>query len=445
MQHPRRRSAPTLLRRSVAAGLWLFACAACAGGHANRSDAFIAGLEAAVPDVVSRGNSPSMQVAVVHQDRIIWSRGFGEDPRVDSVYMNGSVQKVFEAVAVLRLVEEGRFDLDADVGTYLPFTLRHPDHPAEPVTLRMLLSHRSGLGAARHQFSWDTAATFSPEYRPAAPSALLALPLDRFLSASLMPGGSNYDEGIWVARPDTVYHYALIGSPLMRYMIERVTGERFPDYMQRTIFDPLGMKSSGYSAEAFSGRNAVPHTRIDGSNVELPVWDGNGYMMRTSAEDQAALMIAMIGDGRAGSYQLLRPETVRLMRARTSRFKVLFKSGPDLQPYGEGLGLNVFRGGWYGFGGSTPGYQCLWRFNPSRQVGYVILSNVNAILGGGDNYASARSEIFDVQNVLLTVLDPTLEFRNRVGEASILGVIVLLGSAVFWHRRRRRRLASNRG
>ena len=73
---------------------------------------------------------------------------------------------------------------------------------------------------------------------------------------------------------------------------------------------------------------------------------------------------------------------------------------------GRGLGLYVLRDDWFGSGGSSPGFQCLARFNPSREVGYVILTNVNAILGGGDNYASARGEIYSIQDALYSVLSP---------------------------------------
>jgi len=65
------------------------------------------------------------------------------------------------------------------------------------------------------------------------------------------------------------------------------------------------------------------------------------------------------------------------------------------------------------------------RFHPSRQVGYVILSNVNAILGGGENYESARSDIYRVQDALISILDPTLTIRRRAGELGIVGALIL--------------------
>jgi CubicO group peptidase (beta-lactamase class C family) len=201
------------------------------------------------------------------------------------------------------------------------------------------------------------------------------------------------------------------------------------------------MTSSGYSAEQFAGRHTVPHTRIDGGNVALPIWSGRGHMMHTTAEDQARFMLALMHGGESGDFRLLRPETVELMQTSATRHKVLFRSSPDLQRTGDGPGLHEFRGGWFGYGGSTPGYQCLWRYHPSKQVGYVILTNVNAILGGGVNYASARREIYDVQDALVAVLDPTLVVRSRTAEAAIVGAIALGWAVVFvlWWRRKQAR------
>jgi CubicO group peptidase (beta-lactamase class C family) len=424
---------------AIVAGLLIGLVAACSPRGSDRSESLVARLESQIPDVIARGNSPSMQVTVVHGDRLIWSRGFGENPRVDSVHMNGSVQKVFDAVAVLQLVERGLVDLDVDVGTYLPLELRHPGYPNKPVTVRMLLAHRSGLGAADHQFAWDTGSAFSPEYRPACPPDLLEMSLKQFVAASLTPEGSNHNERIWIAEPGTRYHYSLVAFPLLRSMVEQVTGQSFPDYMRQNIFDPLEMTNSSLKAEMFAGRHTVPHTRIDGENVELPVWNGRGYHMHTTAEDQARFMLALMNRGQTADFQLVRDETVELMQTRTTRHKVLFKSSPDMQRIGDSPGLNLFRSGWYGYGGSTPGYQCLWRYHPSKKIGYVILTNVNAILGGGDNYASARSEIYDVQDALVAVLDPTLAVRSRAGEIAFVGAITLAWAAVLVLLRRRKR------
>jgi CubicO group peptidase (beta-lactamase class C family) len=400
----------------------------------------VANLDAKIPAVVAAGNAPSTQVAVVHRDRVVWSRAFGENTGVDHVYMNASVQKTFTAAAVLQLVERGLVDLDADVNEYLPFAVRHPEFPETPITVRMLLAHRSGLGSFPHQFAWDTESAFAPRFRPACPEDLSAMTLGEFLGASLTPDGPNYVPQSWVREPGQGYHYSVSAYPLLRYLVGRVAGSDYAAYMHESIFAPLGMTNSDFSVDEFAERHAIPYTRIDGENIELSLWNGRSSFMHTTSADQAKFMLALIHDGRSDGAQLLQPETVELMRRRTTRFKVLFKSSDDLPQSGRGLGYSILRGGWFGIGGSAPGYQCLFRFHPDRQVGFVMLTNVNAILGGGHNYASARGEIYAVQDALVSVLDPAYGVRSRAGEIGIVGVLVLYSIGVgLWVRRRKMR------
>jgi len=103
--------------------------------------------------------------------------------------MIGSVQKVFDATAVLQLYDKGIIDLDADVNTYLPFSLRHPQYPDIPITLKMLLSHRSGLDCPSNQFEWDTENSFSPAYRSACAKEIEEMSLEEYLAASLTTDG----------------------------------------------------------------------------------------------------------------------------------------------------------------------------------------------------------------------------------------------------------------
>jgi CubicO group peptidase (beta-lactamase class C family) len=263
--------------------LLALSCAACSAGVSGDSARLVDELSAEIPRVVARGNSPSLQVAVVHGDRIIWSRAFGENTSVDHVYMNASVQKLFTATAILQLVERGLVDLDADVSTYLPFEVRHPGFPDTPITIRMLLAHRSGLGALPYQFAWDTESAFSPEYRPPCPPHLQTMSLEEYLVASLTPAGPNYDEGIWLFEPGREFRYSLAAFPLLRYLVGRVSGQGYETYMRDNILDPLGMTGSGFSAGEFEGRHAIPHTRVGDENIELAVWDGHGSMMHTAA------------------------------------------------------------------------------------------------------------------------------------------------------------------
>lgn len=392
-------------------------CAACVAiGHSGPAS-IAAELDAELPGVVARGNSPSIQVSVISQGQIIWSEAFGQETSVDHVYMNASVQKVFTAVAVLQLVERGLVDLDADVQDYVPFAVRHLSFPETPVTVRMLLAQRSGLADFPYQFEWDTECAFSPEYRPSCPGYLVSMPLEDLLVASLTPGGANYDQQTWRSEPGQEYYYSVSAYPLLRYLVSQVTGESYAEYIHKNVFDPLGMVSSGFGVDEFAERHAIPYTRVGSENVELPMWSGQGWMMHTSADDMARFTCALLNEGQYDGYQLLQPETVELMKQKTSRFRVFLRSSDDLPAEGFGLGLFLIRSGWMGFGGSAPGYQSLLRFHPAKQVGYVIISNVNGILSGA--YESARSDIYGVQDALVSILDPTLVVRYRAGEVLV--------------------------
>lgn len=394
-------------------------------------------LDARIPPVVATGNSPSVQVAVVEGGRVVWSRGFGEQPETDRIYMCASVQKVFDSVLALRLVERGVLDLDEPVDRWLDFPVRHPDQRDTPVSLRMILSHRSGLGEFRHQFARDTESVFVPAYRAAAPRQILALSARDFIVASIQPGGANWRDRSWVREPGTGYHYSVSAYPLLHHLIEEVTGTDFPGCATAELLEPLGMVHSGFE---LSDHHATPHVRFGDENVELELWSGSGDLMHTTADDLARLMIALMGDGAVDGTRILEQDNVELMRRRTSRFRWLFRGSEDMHRTGHGLGLGRFRGGWYGYGGSVPGYQCLWRFNPDREVGFVVLSNVNAILSGGDNYPSARREVYIVQDELLAILDPALPLRGHAAEVLyLLGVMLIPVIAVVRAVRKRRR------
>ena len=140
-------------------------------------------------------------------------RGSERPVDADSLVRVASVSKLAVALGVMRLVDQRRLDLDADVSTYLGWQLRHPAYPERPITLAMLLSHRSGL----------------------ADSIDYVLPLDADLEAELRRPEA------WEAarRPGGGFRYANINYPVIAAAMEGATGERFDRLMQRLVFQPL--------------------------------------------------------------------------------------------------------------------------------------------------------------------------------------------------------------
>ena len=385
--------------------------------------------EEKILEVISEGELPSMQIAIIDQGRLAWSKALGQDTSTDHVYMNGSVQKVFDAVAVLQLYERGLLDLEANINDYLPFAVQHPDYPDMPITIHMLLSHRSGLDMLDYQFAWDTECLAYPEFRPVCSQQALEMSLEEFLIASFTPQGTNFNPAVWVNKPGDSYHYSVSAYPLLRYLIETVSGISYPQYMRENLFEPLGMHNSGFTDEEFISHTALPHTRVNGKNITLDVWNGNGYMMRSTAEDMAVFMLALMNDGAYNSYQLLQPETIDLMQTKASRGRSPFNPNSELFDPGYGLGIIHYSHGWLGHGGSTVGYQTLFQFKPSKQTGFVIFTNINGILGDKDDFQSIWQKVAAVRDLLLSKTDPlaTVDLPKEIlPYLSALTVIIII-------------------
>lgn len=128
-----------------------------------------------------------------------------------------SVSKMVTAIGVMKLVDEGRLDLDADVSKWLGWPLRNPNFPAQPITLSMLLSHTSSV--REHDDDY-------------------AIPLGTSLR-SVMADPKNWDEKHGPA--DHFFSYVNLNYPIIGSIIERVTGERFDLWMKRNVISPMNI------------------------------------------------------------------------------------------------------------------------------------------------------------------------------------------------------------
>ena len=116
-------------------------------------------IDTKIQSLMEKGDIPSLAVGIIINDTMVWSQGYGEQSDINTVYIIGSVTKMFTATAIMQLVENNKLDLDADINTYIPFSVRNPNQPNTPITARMLLTHRSGIsedGYSEYQWGFDT-------------------------------------------------------------------------------------------------------------------------------------------------------------------------------------------------------------------------------------------------------------------------------------------------
>ena len=172
---------------------------------------------------------PALSIALVDDQRVVWAQGFGfADPKAkipataDTVYRVGSVSKLFTDIAVMQLVEQKKLDLDVPITRYLP-SFRPRNSFGKEITLRQLMSHRSGL--VREPPVGNYFETTEPS-------------LARTI-ASL-----NNTELVYAPESRTKYSNAAIAT--VGYVLERTQREPFAKYLKRAVLDPLGLERSSF-------------------------------------------------------------------------------------------------------------------------------------------------------------------------------------------------------
>jgi CubicO group peptidase (beta-lactamase class C family) len=222
--------------------VFFFATAALAQPQPS-SAAKIRELEALVERTMVEQQITGMSIAIVHGD-FRWSRGFGYadlENRVpataQSSYRMASVSKPMTAAAILKLVDEGKIELDAEVQTYVPYFPRK----AHPVTIRQLLSHQGGIS----------------HYRDYQKEGRIKEPMNTREAIALF---ADFD---LVNEPGTKYSYTSYGYNLLGAVVEEVSKQPFGTYLAENVWKPLGM-----NATVMDDPRAIILFRVDGYVLE---------------------------------------------------------------------------------------------------------------------------------------------------------------------------------
>jgi len=330
--------------------------------------------------IMEKARVPGVSIAVIKDFQIHWAKGYGQADvtagapvTTDTLFQAASISKPVAAMGVLRLVQEGKLSLDADINTYLKsWKLPGGEYTRNrPVTLRSLLSHTSGLGDG---FGF-------PGYHPKAP-----LPTVVQILNGEKP--SNTGKVLMERPPFTASKYSGGGVTIVQLALTDATGRPFPELLKSLVLDPIGMTNSGYdqpltperdrtAARAHSGRG----TAMDAKWHVYPELEAAGLW--TTPTDLARLAIEL--------QKALSGKSTRVLSQAAATEMVTPVGVGD---FAVGFGLRKMGEGWYfGHGGSNWGFQC--DLVAHRLKGYGVAIMTNADSGG----------------VILT------ELRNRVAAA----------------------------
>jgi CubicO group peptidase (beta-lactamase class C family) len=342
------------------------------GAHeltATDLEAFLDGL---MPAQLERENIAGAVVAVVKDGKVLFAKGYGysdmekRTPVTSDVtlFRPGSISKLFTWTSVMQLVEQGKLDLDKDVNEYIDFKI--PPAFGKPVTLRDIMTHTGGFEeVVRDLFVAD---------------AKHLTPLDQYLKQHL-PNR--------IFPPFVVPAYSNYATSLAGYIVQRVSGKPFEQYVADNIFTPLEMKHTTFVQPLPEDLKPLMslgyHKASDKPKPFEFVEAFPAGSVSTTGRDMCNLMIAHLQDGKFGDKQILRPETAKLMHARAF--------GADDRLHGMALGFyEESRNGQriIGHGGDTELFHSDLHLILQPNVGFFVSYN-----SAGRGEVSARTILLE--------------------------------------------------
>ena len=330
-------------------------------------------LSAAIAQQMTDKELSAVSIALVAGDTLIWSHGFGlADPKRKTpagggtVYRIASLSKLFTAIGVMQLQEQGKLDIDAPVNTYLPGF--HPENPFDkPITLRQMMSHRSGLvrePPVGHYFD------------PTEPS------LEELVT--------SLNRTRLVYQPETRTKYSNAAVSVAGLALAKVAEHPFTEHMRQKVLTPIGMTRSDYtplpevSARLATGYMWTYEGRVfPAPTFQLGMVPAAG--MYATVNDLGQFMKMLIRHGQGENGQLLQPETLEKM------WQIQYADAG--QQYGFGLGFYVSKFHEYRqvrHGGVMYGYATQIAVLPEARLGAVtIITNdcANIVAGRINDYA----------------------------------------------------------
>ena len=333
-------------------------------------NATLATIETLTPLLMRELHVPGVSIAVVRDRKVAWTRSWGvadaatQAPVTDAtLFEAASMTKPVFAASVLKLVEQGRLDLDAPI----PDAKTLPVQPERlRITPRMVLSHTSGL----------------PNWRK---------------------GGEERDGPLPViAQPGTRFGYSGEAIFSLQKFVEKVTGEPIETYAKRTLFVPLGMDRASYLWTPELDAHLATGHKADGTRLERARYRhaNAAYSLVTTASDYARFLAALLDPASAAPNGLSAVSVAAMFR-----HEVRAAAREPIERPGRARGRDVFWGlGWglnttaagdvvYHSGANSTGFRSYCQFSPERGTGVVVMTNG---IGGSELWTRLIAAVGDV-------------------------------------------------
>ncbi|WP_108672476.1 serine hydrolase domain-containing protein [Peribacillus acanthi] len=336
----------------------------------------IKNIQQIMEDSMKANNIPGAAVAVIKNHEIILSEGFGrtnvEDWGVpvnsDTLFRIASVSKLFTGTIMMMLVEKGLIDLDKPVQYYVPWFTAADQELSKLITIRMLLSHSSGL---------PTGGELSFRYKE---SGLYHYMKDVVPTLSIL------------FHPGTAYSYGNHALNIAGFVAEQVTNKSFESLMQEMLFDPLEMNQTTYNPLiAMTYPLALPHNRDVNGNLSIShrFFDNSAsypsYYAFSSIQDLSQFALMHLQDGVYQKKRLISSDSVHEMRSQQSKWHTLTNGGCGITFFKETKD-DIDR--YWHYGQYSYHYSSQFILVPEKGIAVIALAN-------GENIFQAGYEIID--------------------------------------------------
>ncbi len=305
---------------------------------------------------MSEKGLPALSIAIVDDQQIVWAQGFGTaDPKskkpatAETVYRIGSVSKLFTDIGIMQLVERGELNLDAPIADYLPeFQPRNPF--GTPITLRQLMSHRSGL--------------------------LREPPVGNYFETtqpSLAATVRSLNDTELVFPPGTHTKYSNAGIAAVGYVLESRNHQPFAKYLKASVLDPMGMRQSSFEPDPQIVQNLAKAEMwtYDGTKFEAPAFQlgiAPAGSMYSTVTDLGHFLSVLLAQGKTDTGTILKPSTLEEM------WSPQFPN-PGGPVFGLGFMVNSLDGHrLVGHGGAIYGFATVVDLLPEDKVGVVVIA-----------------------------------------------------------------------
>jgi len=319
----------------------------------------IAELRQQLEGILRDTHTPGMSVAIVHRDGPEWVAGLGkanvaanQSATDETLFRIGSVSKGFVSLSILKLVDEGRLSLQDPVRRLVPEVwFENRWEATDPVRVVDLLEHTTG---------WDD--MHPREYAKDGKGMTLyeALDYDHRSRRSRWP-------------PATREAYCNSGPAVAAYIVEKITGQRFEDYVTQNFFRPIGMKAATYFEQPSSQLTALYEWDDQPPNAYWNLLFRPPGAINASARDMAAYLLFYLNRGAVGGKQIVPAASIDRMESPTRTWAAQegLKAGFGLSNY-----TSIHDGFVYhGHGGSLPGSLTDMAYLPDDGVGYFYSIN----------------------------------------------------------------------